>query len=163
MTELILRTAAVWVVLTLLFRVAGRRTMGELSPVEFVVLLVADGLVQEGLLGEDGSLTSGVLIIVVLLLTVGYSLLKLRVPAVSRVLEGVPTLLVRDGAPIPDRLRRSRVGLEDLLQVARENGVAELRGVRYAVLETDGRISIVPMVGPHPAADGDVRHKVATG
>lgn len=156
MIDTIFRTAFVWIGLLVVFRLSGRRTLGELSAVDFIALLISGELVQQALLRDDQSVTGTFLVVVTLmLLSVGFSLLKQRVPGVGRLLEGVPTLLVRDGVPEVERMRRARVDLDDLLAAARQSGVAELGGVRYAVLETDGRISIVPMEpGPAAAAAG---------
>ncbi|MFT8243143.1 DUF421 domain-containing protein [Roseomonas sp. BN140053] len=154
MTEMILRAALVWLGLLVLLRLSGRRTLGQMSPVDLVVLLLASEMLQPALLGEDNSLTSAFLVIVTLmLLSVLYALVQNRWPRLGRVLEGAPTLLVRDGQPDHAALRRARVSLDDVMASARGSGIAEVAAVRFAVLETDGRISIIPFGPPaEPAA-----------
>ena len=145
MTAIVLRTALVWLGLLVLLRLSGRRTLGEMSPVDLVVLLLASEMLQPALLGEDASLTSAfVVILTLLLLSVLYAYAKVWWPWFGPALEGAPTLLVINGEPDRAALRRSRVELDDVMAAARQNGVAEVEAVRYAVLETDGRISIIP-------------------
>ena len=149
MIETILRAALTWAGLMVLLRLSGRRTLGEMSPADFVVLLIIGDMVQQGLLGDDASLTSGfVVVTTLLLLTVLYATAKSRWPGLMRPVEGVPTVLVREGVPDHARLRGSRVALDDVMEAARQNGIADLREVRYAILETNGRISIIPHASP---------------
>jgi uncharacterized membrane protein YcaP (DUF421 family) len=79
------------------------------------------------------------------MLDVGLSLLKRHVPALERLIEGVPTVLVAEGKPIEARMRLARVTLDDVLQAARiSRGLISIGEIRFATLETDGTISIVP-------------------
>jgi uncharacterized membrane protein YcaP (DUF421 family) len=144
--ESVLRAAALYLVLLVLVRLTGRRSMRETSAFDLVLLLVIGEATQQALLGEDFSLANAVLVVVTLLLIdVGLSLLKQRSAAAERVIDGVPTLLVADGKPIEERLRRARVDVADVLQAARiRHGLVSLEQIRWAVLEADGTISIVP-------------------
>lgn len=142
----VLHAAALYVILVLLFRATGRRSLKETTPFDLVLLLVIGEATQQALLGEDFSLTNAVVVITTLLLIdVGLSLFKQRSQAIDRVLDGVPTILVADGKPIDDRLRRARVDLADVLQAARERqGLVGLEQIRWAVLEADGTITVIP-------------------
>jgi uncharacterized membrane protein YcaP (DUF421 family) len=133
-------------VLLVLVRLTGRRSMRETSAFDLVLLLVIGEATQQALLGEDFSLVNAVLVVVTLLLMdVGLSLLKQRSAAAERVIDGVPTLLVADGKPIEERLRRARVDVTDVLQSARvRHGLVRMEQIRWAVLEADGTISIIP-------------------
>lgn len=144
--ESVLRAAALYLLLLVLVRLTGRRSMRETSAFDLVLLLVIGEATQQALLGEDFSLVNAVLVVVTLLLMdVGLSLLKQRSAAAERVMDGVPTLLVADGKPIEERLRRARVDVTDVLQAARiRHGLVGLEQIRWAVLEADGTISIVP-------------------
>jgi uncharacterized membrane protein YcaP (DUF421 family) len=75
---------------------------------------------------------------------VGLSYLNLRVPAARRVLDGRPIVLVVDGEPVERNLRSQRITMEDLLSQAREEQLASLSDVRWAILENSGKISFVP-------------------
>lgn len=148
--ESVLRAAAMYAVLLLLFRLTGRRSLRETTPFDLVLLLVIGEATQQALLGEDFSLVNAVIVVVTLLLMdVGMSLLKQRSATAERLLDGVPTILVADGQPIEERLRRARIDLDDILEAARERqGLTELARIRWAVLETDGTITIVPTERP---------------
>ncbi len=144
--ESVLRALAMYVALLILFRLTGRRSLRETTPFDLVLLMIVGEATQQALLGEDFSLVNGLVVIVTLLLAdIGLSLFKGRFPSMERVLDGVPTILVADGRPIEERMRRARVDLGDILAAARERqGLAELRQIRWAVLESDGTITIVP-------------------
>jgi uncharacterized membrane protein YcaP (DUF421 family) len=144
--ESVLRAAALYLLLLVLVRLTGRRSLRETSAFDLVLLLVIGEATQQALLGEDFSLVNAVLVVVTLLLMdVGLSLLKQRSAAAERVIDGVPTLLVADGKPLEERLRRARVDVTDVLQAARiRHGLVGLEQIRWAVLEADGTISIVP-------------------
>jgi uncharacterized membrane protein YcaP (DUF421 family) len=144
--ESVLRALAIYGVLLLLLRLTGRRTLKEMTPFDLVLLLIISEATQQALLGDDFSVTNAVLVITTLLLAdIGLSLLKARSPRLARVLEGVPTLLVAHGRPLPGRLERARLDEEDVLAAARElQGLERMEQIRFAVLETNGQITIVP-------------------
>jgi uncharacterized membrane protein YcaP (DUF421 family) len=147
--ESVIRAAALYAVLLLLFRLTGRRSLRETTPFDLVLLLVIGEATQNALLGEDFSFTNALVVIVtLLLLDIGLSLLKSRSATVERILDGVPTLLVAHGRPIEERLRRARVDLGDVMQAARQRqGIERIEQIRWAVLEADGTISVVPEAG----------------
>ncbi len=144
--ESVLRAVALYAILLALFRLTGRRSLRETTPFDLVLLLVIGEATQQALLGNDFSMVNAVVVVVTLLLMdVGMSLLKQRSATAGRLLDGVPTILVADGRPLEDRLRRARLDIEDVLQAARERqGIARLEQIRWAVLEADGTISVIP-------------------
>lgn len=149
MIEIILRTAVAWLGLIVLLRLSGRRTLGEMSPSDFVVLLIAGDMIQQSLLGDDASLTSGFIVVVTLLtLSIAYAKAKSLWPAAIRAVEGVPTVLIREGVPDARQMRACRVAMDDILEAARLNGLCEPEEIRFAVLEIDGAISIIPRAPP---------------
>jgi len=97
-------------------------------------------------LGDDLSITNGLIVITTLLtLDIGLSLLKQRSTAAATWLEGEPLIILEDGHPIRDRMARERVDEEDILEAARElQGLERLDQIKYAVLERNGGITIVP-------------------
>ncbi|HEY8610464.1 MAG TPA: YetF domain-containing protein [Roseomonas sp.] len=144
--ESVLRALAIYVSLTVLFRITGRRSMSHITTFDFVLLLVIGEATQQALLGEDFSLTNGLLVIATLLgLDVAMRWVKARHQQTDRLLEGLPTILVIDGKPLVDRLRESRIGEDELMQSARETqGLTRMEDIRLAVLEVSGTISIIP-------------------
>lgn len=144
MSDVILRTIFAWVGLLVLFRVSGRRTIGEMSPVDLIAMLIIGNVLQDALLDEDTSLTGSFTVVVTLLL-LGACYIEVinRWPALARRLEGVPMILVCDGTPDSKRLRQARVSLDDVMEAARQQGVMEIGDIRFAILENNGAISIV--------------------
>jgi uncharacterized membrane protein YcaP (DUF421 family) len=159
----VLRALGVYVALLLLLRLTGRRTMKEMTAFDLVLLLIISEATQQAMLGDDFSVTNAVLVITTLLLAdIGLSLLKAWSPRLSRVLEGVPTLLVAHGRPLPGRLERARLDEADILAAARElQGLERMEQIRFAVLETNGAITIVPERGDQANA-GPARPQAAT-
>jgi uncharacterized membrane protein YcaP (DUF421 family) len=135
--------------LIVLFRCAGKRTLHQATVFDVVLLLIIAEAAQGVLVGEDPSLTQALVVIATLvLMDIGLSLVKQRWPGVEGWLDGRPLLILADGKPMEERMRRSRVGVDDILEAARElRGLERLEQIRYAVLERDGRISIVPRSG----------------
>ena len=142
----VLRAAAIYLVLLVLFKIAGRRTLAELTTFDLVLLMVIGEATQQALLGDDFSLTNAVLVIVTLIaIDIGFSLLKQRSAAFARVLDGGPTVLVEQGQVLHKRLRHARLDEGDILEAARSSqGLVEMRQIRFAILERNGKISVIP-------------------
>lgn len=142
----IARGVAIYLFLLLVFRVSGKRSLEKTTTFDFVLLLVIAEATQQGMLGQDYSLTSAALLVATLVgLDVVLSLLKQRSRTIDHVVDGIPLLLLAEGRPLVERMRRERVGAEDILAQARLlHGLERLDQIRYAVLERNGSISIVP-------------------
>lgn len=142
----VLRTLAVYTFLVVVFRLAGKRTLADITPFDLILLLVVGEAASQGLLGDEHSVTNAVIVVTTLVLVdVTMSLVKRRFPSLGRLAEGVPVLLVDDGELLRDRMHRARVDVDDLLEAARASqGVGTLDEIRYAVLERNGAISIIP-------------------
>jgi uncharacterized membrane protein YcaP (DUF421 family) len=150
--DAVLRAAAIYVVLLVVFRIAGQRSIAQITTFDFVLLLVIGEATQQALLGKDFSLTHATIVIVTL---VGIDILLSHVKSkwnhVEKLLDGTPVILVDDGKVLGERLRRTRVDEADIMSAARtKHGLERLDDVRYAVLETNGDISIVPKRGRSP-------------
>lgn len=141
----ILRAAAAYAFLIVLLRLAGRRTLGELTPFDFVVLLLVGDLMREPLVRDDPSFVrSSILCATLVGLDIVFAAVKIRSQRVERWLDGVPVVLVRDGRPLLDVMRRARVGEEDVLAAARTHrGLERMEQIRLAVLERTGVISVI--------------------
>ncbi|MBX6374447.1 MAG: DUF421 domain-containing protein [Acetobacteraceae bacterium] len=144
--ETVLRAIAIYLVLLVVFRLAGRRTLRELTAFDFVLLLLVGEATQQALLADDFSVTNAVIAIVTLIgLDVAMSMLKQRASLVERLIDGVPTILVADGKPLRDRMRMARVDDQDVLERARAlQGLERMDQIRFAVLEPGGDITIIP-------------------
>lgn len=147
--ESVLRAAFVYVFVIVVFRMSGKRSITQITAADFVLLLIVAESTQQALLGDDLSVTNGVIVVTTLLvLEMGATSLKHRFTKVDLVIDGAPVVLIDDGEVLRDRMVRSRVDEDDLLTAARrDQGLAGLDEIRYAVLERDGQISIVPRRG----------------
>jgi uncharacterized membrane protein YcaP (DUF421 family) len=144
--DAVLRAAVIYGFLLIIFRIAGERTLASLTTFDFVLLLIIAEATQQGLIGDDFSVTKALLLITTLVgIDVGLSLLKDRSRLLHKLIEGVPLVLVADGKVLADRMQRARVDEEDVLQAARERqGVESMDQIKYSVLERTGEISIIP-------------------
>ena len=144
--DAVLRAAAIYVFLLILFRILGRRTLSEITTFDFVLLLIIGEATQQGMLGDDFSVTNAFLIIASLVvMDIVLSLVKERVPVAGRLLDGVPMLLVEDGMPLRARMKKARVDEYDIMEAARRSqGLERMEDIKYAVLEVSGTISIIP-------------------
>jgi uncharacterized membrane protein YcaP (DUF421 family) len=142
----VLSAIAVYAFLLLVFRVSGKRTMAQATPFDLTLLLIISEAVQNALTGEDRSLTTAFVIVATLVVVdLGLSLIKMRSPRLERIIDDVPVVIFAAGKALEDRMRLARVDEADILEAARElHGLERLDQIRYAVLERDGQISIVP-------------------
>jgi uncharacterized membrane protein YcaP (DUF421 family) len=139
--DVILRTLAIYLFLLVLFRLAGKRALSELSTLDFILLLIVSEATQNALIGDDHSLVTGMTV----MMDLGLSVVKSRSATIEKIVEGTPLLLVEHGRVLHGPMRRSLVTEDDVLQSARlTHGLERLDQIRFAVLESSGGISIVP-------------------
>lgn len=141
--ELLLRVALVYAAIFFLMRIVGKKHVGELAPFDLVVLLLLSECVQNALIGEDKSLTGGIIAATGLFCLnhfIGYT--AWRNKKAERLLEGRPRLLVRHGKVLNRSLESEQITRSELLEALRREGCASLTNVRYAILENDGGITI---------------------
>lgn len=142
----ILRAAVVYLVLLLIFRVAGKRTLNDMTAFDLVLVLIISEAVQQGMVDTDSSLTNAFLIVVTLVaIDVLLSVLKHRFPGFGRALDGRPVVIVRDGELLEHVAAKERVDEEDVLSAARSlHGIEHMAQIKHAVLEAGGKISVIP-------------------
>lgn len=144
--DAVLRGVAVYFVLLVVTRLSGRRTLAQVTPFDFVLLLIIAETTQQALLGDDFSITNAAVIIVTLFTTdILLAYLKQWSPRSAVVLDGTPTVLIARGKPDRQALRRARVSLDDVMESARtDHGLRRLDEIEFAVLEVSGKLSIIP-------------------
>lgn len=144
--DAVLRAAAVYLFLLLIFRISGKRTLSSVTTFDFVLLLIVAETTQQALLGNDFSVTNSFLLIISLIgIDIGLSLLKEHFPMFGKVSEGVPVVILERGKPLTDRMKKARVDEADILTAARQlQGLERLDQIKYAVLERNGGITIIP-------------------
>ena len=142
--DLVVRAVVGFAFILLLTRAVGRRELSSMEPFDLILLVVIGDLVQQGITQNDFSVTGLMLVTATIaLLTVGVSFASFKFPRLRPVLEGEPVIVVEDGKPIDRNLRRNRITQEELAAAARQEGIAHIGDVRWAVLETSGKISFV--------------------
>jgi uncharacterized membrane protein YcaP (DUF421 family) len=142
---IIFRAAFGYLFLVLMVRIVGRRPGKQLTPFEFVLIFYLGGLTLTGIVGDEVSLTNAVCQI----LTVGmchYVLawLRYRSSRIAQLLDGVPLFLLERNQWRTETLSQMRIQDDDVMDMARAQGVRDLSGIGAAVLETFGEISIIP-------------------
>jgi|SRR6185295_9252949 uncharacterized membrane protein YcaP (DUF421 family) len=145
LAEVVLRTAIVYLFLVAALRLSGKREVAQMTVLELVVILVISDAVQNSMVGDNTSVYGG-LIAVVTLLTLDFLLrtLSRRSKKVRDVIEGEPRLIVRDGRLLRHAINEEGLQVEDVQAAVREHGLSRVEDVRYAVLETNGTISVIP-------------------
>jgi uncharacterized membrane protein YcaP (DUF421 family) len=146
MVNPVIRGIVIYLFLLLVFRAAGKRSLSQTTTFEFVLLLVIGEATQQALLGEDFSITNACLLIATLM---GINQLLSRLKDKSRtfedIMEGVPLIIVDHGKPLKDRMHKVRVDEADILEAARtRHGLERMDQIKYAVVEKNGDISIIP-------------------
>jgi uncharacterized membrane protein YcaP (DUF421 family) len=142
--EFVARAAIVYVVIMLLIRVSGKRTVGEFTPFDMIVVILIGESTQGALTGGDESVVGALIVSATLIaLNYGVGFVTARSEIADKIVEGEPVLLLRDGKPLVHALRRNNVPESDLDEALRSEGVADRDEVRLAFLETDGTISVI--------------------
>jgi uncharacterized membrane protein YcaP (DUF421 family) len=143
--DIVLRSIVIFVFIWVLMRLLGRRELSKLEPFDLIVLVVIGDLVQQGVTQQDLSVTGAVLAVGTIgLLTLVFSWASWRFPRVRPALDGSPVVLVEDGKPLADNMRRERITIEEIAAQARLSRIDSLDKIRWAVLETGGAISFIP-------------------
>jgi uncharacterized membrane protein YcaP (DUF421 family) len=146
--EIVARAAVIFTFVLLLTRAMGKKELAQLTAFELILLIVIGDLVQQGVTQEDQSLTGSMLaagtigLLIVILSVVGY-----RWHGTQRMIRGIPVVVVQGGRPVERMMRMERLSVEDLLEGAREQGIADLGQVRLGILEPDGKFSFIKFDG----------------
>jgi uncharacterized membrane protein YcaP (DUF421 family) len=142
--DIVLRATAVFFIVLLVTRVVGKRELSSLEPFDVIMLVVIGDLVQQGVTQSNYSVTGAALaILTITLLSAATAYVNYRIRALRPVLEGEPVVLVERGEIIEANMRRERLTEEELMSEARQQQIASLDQVEWAVLETSGRISFL--------------------
>jgi uncharacterized membrane protein YcaP (DUF421 family) len=159
--EKVLRAVLIYVFLIVALRVVGKRELGQANTLDLVVLLLVANAVQNGIIGNDISVTGAVIGAVTLF---GINELFNRAAYgssfVSRLFEGSPSVLIQKGKPVASALRRASISLPELRAIARRQGFSDLGEVNNAILETNGVVTMFREDEPglyHPAEAGGLR------
>jgi uncharacterized membrane protein YcaP (DUF421 family) len=143
--EFVLRAVIVYVVLLGMIRLSGKRTMGQFTAFDMLLIVLLGNAVQNALLGKDTSLGGGLLLAATLIgINYGVGWLSTRSRKVEALVEGEPVLIARDGEVLASVLKRELVTRADLEAAMRQQGCTHISEVSMALLEINGHITIVP-------------------
>jgi uncharacterized membrane protein YcaP (DUF421 family) len=143
--DLAIRAVVLFTFIYLLTRIIGRRELSALEPFDLILLIVIGDAVQQGLTQDDYSVTGAFIVVgTFAVLQVFVSYVAFRLPFLRPVLDGQPIVIVQDGKPIEQNLHRERLTVDEVMVEARQQQVAHLDDIAWAVLETSGKISIIP-------------------
>lgn len=142
--EFVIRAVIVYFSIMLLLRLSGKRTVGEFTAFDMIVILLISESTQGALIASDESIT-GALIVCATLVGLNFltAFLSTRFVAVDKLVEGQPVVLIHKGKVFVEALRRNNVPMSDLKEALRQHGASAVGQVALAVLETDGTISVI--------------------
>jgi uncharacterized membrane protein YcaP (DUF421 family) len=160
--EKVIRAVLIYVFLVVALRVVGKRELGQTNTLDLVVLLLVANAVQNGIIGDDVSVTGALIGAGVLfVLNEGVNRTTYAFPWIERALEGQPATLIKDGKPVSRALLEAGIPLTELRAIARRQGFPDLGSVYTAILETNGVVSMFRKdESPrdlHPAEPGGLR------
>ena len=143
--DLVVRAAVAFFFVLLLTRVVGRRELSSLEPFDLILLVVVGDLIQQGVTQSDMSFTGAVLATgTFALMVLAVSYVGFRFRRLEPLIEPQPLIVVQDGEVIEANLRKERMTVGELLAEARQQKIASLSEVKWAVLESNGRVSFIP-------------------
>jgi uncharacterized membrane protein YcaP (DUF421 family) len=142
--ELIIRAAVVFLGLFLMFKIWGRKHLGEMAAFDFVILLIMSEAVQNSLVGNDKTLFGGLIVVTTfMILSSLMNILSFYSRRAEHFLEGTAKVIIRDGKIMEKVMNKERISLPELLESLREQGVLHLHDIHLALLEANGKISVI--------------------
>ncbi|WP_342321981.1 YetF domain-containing protein [Kosakonia sp. BYX6] len=148
--DMVLRAVAIYLVLMVVFKIAGRRTLLQMTSFDLILLLIISEATQQALLGNDFSVTGAALTIITLVvIDILFGTLKKYVKGAENLIDGTPVVLVENGEMVAENMREADISRADIMLSARNNqGIVDLAEIKFAILERNGHISIIPKNSP---------------
>jgi uncharacterized membrane protein YcaP (DUF421 family) len=142
----VLRGLAIYFFLLVVFRLMGKKTLKETTSFDFVLLLIISEVTQQALVGQDYSITGAFILILTLISSdMVLNFLRKKFHIVDKIVDGSPLIIVDNGKPLHKRMEKCNVDENDIMHAARLlQGIERMEQIKYAVLERDGSISIIP-------------------
>lgn len=160
----VVRSLILYLIIVLGIRLLGKHQVSELEPAEFVLALIIADIASVPMQDYGIPLLMGVIPIVTLLcLSMILSVLTMKSLKLRALLTGVPSILIRDGTVNQKEMRRTRMTLDEVLEELRLQGYTDLSSVRYAILETNGQLSVLPYARTKPPSADDLEVTVTDG
>ena len=151
-----IRTVILYLTMIIVIRIMGKRQIGQMEPSEFVVTMMVANLATIPMEDDGIALFAGLVPICVILgAELVLSFLNLKSSKIRRLLCGKPVILIENGNILQQNLRKTRITLDELTGHLREKDVLDLQSVQYAILETNGNLSVFPYPKEKPASARD--------
>ncbi|AZT90157.1 DUF421 domain-containing protein [Caldicellulosiruptor changbaiensis] len=151
------RTLILYVLVVLVMRLMGKRQMGELQPFELVITIMISELAAVPMQNTGVPLLNGIVpILTLLFLQTLITFGTLKSDMMKKLVCGSPTILIAKGRVLEDALRKTRYSLNDLMEQLRIKGYFNIHDIEYAILETDGDISVIPKSQKRPVTPADL-------
>ena len=143
--SVILRAAAAYLILLFAVRLIGRRTASQMAPFDLVVLFLFGGALMAAVLGDDHSMVAAISAVFSIgLMHITVATVKRWSPRFGRIVDGTPVVIYERGEWRQDRMRAMRILESDVMAAVRQKGLMRLEQVRYAIVERDGKVSVIP-------------------
>lgn len=151
-----IRTVILYLTMIAVIRIMGKRQIGQMEPSEFVVTMMVANLATIPMQDDGIALFAGFIPICVILgVELVLSFLNLKSSKIRKLLCGKPVILIENGNILQQNLRKTRITLDELTGHLREKDVLDIRSVQYAILETNGNLSVFPYPKERPASARD--------
>lgn len=160
----VVRTVILYLLIIVGIRLLGKHQVGELEPAEFVLALIIADIASVPMQDYGIPLLMGIIPIITLLcLSMILSILTMKSLRIRALLTGVPSILIRNGIVDQREMRRTRMTLDEILEELRLQGYTELSDIQYAILETNGQLSVLPYSDRKPPTAKDLGVAVGDG
>lgn len=148
--EIGFRTVVLYFVMLIIFRVMGKREIGELSILDLIVFIMLGELGVVAIIDYEKSLWHQLVpMLIIVVIQIVLAMISLKSERFRHLLDGEPSIIVRDGKIDEKQMRKQRYNMDDLLMQLREEGIADIREVQYAILEVSGDLSVFPKENTH--------------
>lgn len=145
MLTILIRTVIIYVILTVIMRIMGKRQLGELDVGELVITIILSEIAATPITNPEHSIFEAIVPALTLaLLEILTSVLILKAPIFKKILSSRPAVLVARGVIDFETMKKVRISLEELVSQIRQNGIYDLNEVDYAILEENGKMSVIP-------------------
>lgn len=153
-----LRTIILYIFVVIVMRIMGKRQIGELQPFELVIAIMLSELASVPMQDTGIPLIHGLIPILTLMsLEIMISFLTLKFRPLRKIICGTPSILIKHGKVEYDELKKQRFNLDDLMEELRMLGYLNIADIEYAIMETSGKISIIPKSDKAPVTKGDLK------
>lgn len=141
--QIVFRTILLYSVMLIIFRLMGKREIGELSVLDLVVFIMLGEMAVIAIENMDKSIWHQLVpMVLIMVIQIALSIVSLKSQRIRHILEGEPAIIVREGKIDEKQMRKQRYNMDDLLMQLREQSIGDIRDVEYAILEPSGRLSV---------------------